>query len=215
MLLAAMPTASAAQIHACRSDDGSVQFQDRPCERVVSADAPATGGALRTPLGLHASWFENPPAHSLSATCDASGCTCGPIRRPFEGGPEQGVADALYLDGAWHRLENGVGRTRSAPAARSNEAAVCDVLMSQQTLRVYAEPVFAAMRTRARDAENRGYHRPEACEAGEAAACEALSDYERYRRVAADSVTLRRARTETDAVPGTSPRLNPAALSSR
>ena len=194
-LLSGLPytAADAQQIHACRDADGSMQFQDRPCERrAAAAAAPVAAETLRTPAGMHPSWFERPAAGGAAAQCEETGCTCSGISRPFRRGIEQAVADALYLDGAWHRLESDIAPSGSPDA---DLVALCDVLMSQRTLRLYAERALKTMRSRARDAENRGFHRPGACEAGEALACEALDDFLLYRRIVADSATLRQPRS--------------------
>ena len=199
-LLSGLPytAADAQQIHACRDADGTMQFQDRPCERRAAAATPVAAETLRTPAGMHPSWFERPAAGTAAAHCEETGCTCSGISRPFERGIEQAVADALYLDGAWHRLESDIAPADSPDA---DLAALCDVLMSQQTLRLYAERAFRTMRSRARDAENRGLHRPGACEAGEALACEALDDFLLYRRIVADSATLRQPRRAAGSPP--------------
>lgn len=221
--LSAMPAQAA--INACRSDDGTTIYQDRPCPiRLASPSPSRSRHTMRAPAGIHSTWFERPTLTDVRASCNGVGCECGSVTRTYENGLPQAVADALYLDGAWHRLETERSAARANDGARATQAgtqagtrvgthttrgsetlqeAVCDVLMSQRTLRQHAEPVLAALRKKSRAAEANGFDQPEHCDSGNALACEYLDAVALYRRVLLDLQTLRSPRDEpgTDTVP--------------
>lgn len=195
-----------ATIYACPTPSGGTQFQDRPCARAAAASTGAPVARSRAPVGLHASWFVRPPGSDVVARCDDDGCRCDALDRPFESGLALAVADALYVDGAWHRLENAVAeRAANAPDGpppetldRLVDEAACDVLISQRILRAHASGVLADLRRRARETEERGFDDGIACAAGDAVACEAEDALALYRRMVTDLVALRAPR-ERDA----------------
>lgn len=183
-----------AAIHVCRAADGTTVFQDRPCARtaLALADDPR---APRPPAGMHPSWFEPPSGTRARARCDESGCVCDTLSRPFDNGLALALADALYIDGAWHRYElhrnaaggiAGTGTDEAREPHREFVEAACDVLMSQQTLRRYTERVFGELRSRERAAEVRGFDRPTPCDDGNADACAYHHDVLLYRRMLTD-----------------------------
>jgi len=95
-----------AGIHACPMPSGGTIYQDRPCDedaRSPTAPVQRTRSELPT-IGLHSSWFERPMHAGDRAFCDKRGCECGQLENKFEFGLAQAVADALYIDGNWHRL---------------------------------------------------------------------------------------------------------------
>ena len=130
------------------------------------------------------------------------------------------MADALYLDGAWHRLEEAqAARRRDAfdgppPATldRRVDEAACDVMMSQRILRTHASDVLAGLRRRARETEERGYDDGIACETGDVVACEHVDALALYRRMVADLIALRTPTRRARARPVTAP-VHPAVRS--
>ena len=177
-----------------------MQFQDRPCADVPSA-SPARSEALgpsrrAPPLGIDPSWFERPAGSARAVLCDERGCECGPFERPFEAGIETAVAEALYLDGSWHRYEASAAALAAADAADAAlardelDAAACDVLMSQQTLRRYAERAARDLRRRAADAVDLGRDTPAACDGFSDTACAHYEALQLHRRVDADARAL-------------------------
>ena len=188
-----------AAIHACTLEDGHTVFQDRPCER----RAPSTGAATPTrstpPAGIHPSWFERPLEVVERARCDERECRCGSIRRSLDGTLPTAVADALYLDAAWHTYRTSVEAwRRNEPGGpdrdtlrRLGEEAACDVAISQQILNLHAEDVLGGLRALTREAEERGLDDPGACRAGNADACGYLDALALYRRMLDDLAVLR------------------------
>jgi len=188
-----------ASIHVCPVAGGGTVFQDRPCERGVSESGTRTDVPARSPAGVHRSWLARPAHTAERARCDSEGCSCGKLLRPLDGGIDIAVADALYLDGAWHRHDESVEAARNGtPDAPGREAlrraereATCDLLIAQQIIRLHAEPTMASLRQRVREAEERGLDDPLLCDTGDPRACESLDTIERYRRMAADLAALR------------------------
>ena len=220
-LASSLPATTAdAAIHACPTEDGTTVFQDRPCERRESVAAAARPTRARAPAGLHESWFTRPAGADVFASCDEHGCRCDAIARPFDSGLPLAVADALYLDGAWHRLEEALAaRRRDAfdgppPATldRRVDEAACDVMMSQRILRTHATDVLAGLRRRARETEERGYDDGIACETGDVVACEHVDALALYRRMVADLIALRTPRDERAPAPSPRPSTPPSGL---
>ena len=195
-------TPAGAAIYVCATPGGGKQFQDRPCARARAPSAATPTARGRTPVGLHESWFVRPPGSDVVARCDDGGCRCDALDRPFDGGLALAVADALYVDGAWHRFETALAeRAANAPDGpppatldRLVDEAACDVLISQRILRTHASAVLAELRRRARETEERGFDDGIACAAGDTIACEAEDALALYRRMVADLVALRAAR---------------------
>lgn len=204
LLCAATPSPARAAIHACPMPDGTVQFQDRPCERTAPPErdtgARAANLAHRAPpLGIDPSWFAVPSGTAHAALCDDRGCRCGPARRVFGAGLAVAVADALWLDGAWHRHARlaEVAEREGSPSARAAlDAAACDVLMSQDTLLRHGERALARLSRRAANAVDLGRDTEAACDGFSAGACR---DYEAlllHRRARADARALAAPRRE-------------------
>lgn len=194
-------------VYTCSTAAGDVQFQDRPCAKSVtqsSSDRPErSAGALSrraVPAGIHPSWFDQPPGVKRRAVCETQGCTCGGIKRRFDSGLHFAVSDALYLDGAWHRYDINVAglveamRADNPPAIREQQAileeAVCDILMSQQTLMEFADQELRRLRRAAQVAEDLGRDDESSCDGFSAAACETYMQLLSYRTLAADAGAL-------------------------
>lgn len=195
------PAPADAAIHACRTAGGAIQFQDRPCAtastatRGARAPAGVPGRAHRPPpLGIDPSWLEPPGGTAHAAICDARGCECGPSERTFHAGLGAAVAEALWLDGAWHRYEAAAAADAGGAVRAELEEAACDVLMSQATLLRHGERAMRDLARRAADARDLGRDTPEACDGFSETAC---GDYEAlvlYRRARADAKALARPR---------------------
>jgi hypothetical protein len=154
------------------------------------------------PFGIHESWFELPGQAEGRAFCDRRSCECGPLERKHEGTLDQAVADALYIDGSWHRYDTSYALWLDTPNNSSNiyqrradmiEAA-CTVMMSQQLLRDYADEVVAALRQNVLAAEERGFDVAEPCETGVATACEYYASVVLFRRMLDDARALQLSR---------------------
>lgn len=216
LLLFAPLERSNAAIHACPTLDGSVQYQDRPCSTRTSTNdragqgkgslrtdvGSAAGGAARRrppPAGIDESWFEKPAEGSYTALCDDNGCECGSLERTFDFGLEIAVADALYLDGAWHRYDAALqessapsgDRTPDAFALRAElEDAACEINIAQSTLRRFADRVLMELRRRARDAVDLGRDAPSACDGFSESACRDFESLQLYQRMLVDAKAL-------------------------
>ncbi|MEE9335879.1 MAG: DUF4124 domain-containing protein [Granulosicoccaceae bacterium] len=198
-LLAASNPASAA-IYACKTPNGTT-FQDNPC-KLVTASANGTVKKklfIKSPVDIEKSWLEKPPGASYTAWCDRNGCECGPYDRVFDAGMVLAVADALYLDGSWHRFENYAlqlaqeqhnGSKKIEIEAALTEAA-CNIRMSQTIIRKFTGRALKKLRTSKREAEDRGYDTPEACALEDMDACEIYSKFELYQRMMQDIKALK------------------------
>lgn len=186
----------------------------------------ATLTRSKLPAGMHNSWFDRPEFAVGTAICDRGGCQCGEIRRGHDSGLNFAVADSLYLDGNWHRYEAAIAQLQSASTgaaqARELEAGVsdaaCDILISQETLKRFGDEALRSMRTKARNAEDRGSDYPELCDTEtpsessddsndlarfdmasfkvfDEQACERYTDLIRYRNMVNDAQALRMPRT--------------------
>ncbi|NND92581.1 MAG: hypothetical protein HKN42_17140, partial [Granulosicoccus sp.] len=161
----------------------------------------------RLPFGIHASWFEVPGQAEGRAFCDRRGCECGAVERRHEGSLSRAVADALYMDGGWHRYEMSYQMWLRTPTSSGENherrtemiEAACNVMMSQQLLREYAEEVASRLRQQMLAAEERGYDEPEPCEMGIQGACKYFDAVLLYRRLLADSRALTISREEISA----------------
>ncbi len=214
LLLLAVQPASAA-VYTCPDGNGDVQFQDRQCERTQADDArtsstsrsTASQGARTLPAGADPSWFATPDGVAHQAFCDESGCECGPFVRSFDSGLTFAVADALYLDGAWHRYQSSIeslldatqsGENARAFALRTEvEAAACDILMSQQTLRQYADRELRKLQRRAQNAEDLGRDSEASCDGFSEAACRDYQAVLTYRSMQLDAKALGQPRGTT------------------
>jgi len=196
----AYPVTGSAAIYACLSGNTTV-FQDRPCE-VEQLPATARERAPELPLSIHESWLEIPEQADEEAFCDRRGCECGRSQRKHQNALAQAVADALYLDGSWHRYEASYEAWLAAPAGSTRKFetlnhmrdASCDVLMSQSLLSKFGDSVMKALAKRARDAEEKGFDIEQPCLEGVAEACEYYDDVLLYSRLKQDAYALRQAR---------------------
>ena len=189
-----------AGIHACPSPGGGTVFQDRPCSedaKPKNTNAPETRSEL--PLfGLHDSWFERPIHAGDRAFCDKRGCECGQLEDKFESGLAQAVADALYIDGNWHRYETGVDSwlNSKTTAAESYvmqlevQDAACEIMMAQETIRMFANDVLRVLQRRADQAIASGNDKPSACNGNSDKACTSYTHFELFRRMVIDLQAL-------------------------
>lgn len=187
-----------AAIFACPTADGGTVFQDRPCP-IPSPDPRSSQADQPLPLDIHASWFDAPPLAEQTAYCDQKACECGQQMRHHGASLELAVADALYIDGAWHRYYESVnawqrlaadsGDTRNSEYADLQESA-CTLMMSQQLLREFASDVALKLRREAGIAEARGFDTAEPCDAGIAGACHYLAVTQLYQRLLGDARAL-------------------------
>ena len=201
-LLAVVNPATAA-IYACSSASGTT-FQDNPCSVNVSA-APQTAKKKqisKMPADINKSWLEKPTEATYTPWCDRRGCECGPYTRVFDSGMVLAVADALYIDGSWHRYdgyalelakEQHNASKKIAIKATLDEAA-CNIRMSQTILRKFTSAALKELLVAKRYAEDRGYDTPEACDLEEVGPCEIYSKYELYKRMMQDIRSLKQPR---------------------
>lgn len=207
-VLACGTNPSAAGYFACALPDGGTQFQDQPCaalptpasdvSRAARRDSDRRrASAARPPAGIDESWFERPADVAYEPYCDERGCECGALERPFETGLPVAVADALFMDGAWHRydssviaLANATPPTDSFAARTELEDAACDVLMSQRTLTLFATQTLSSLRRRAQDAADLGRDEAGACDGFSDIACDDHQAYMLYQRMQLDLQAL-------------------------
>jgi len=204
-LLAVSSPVSAA-IYACKTPTGTT-FQDNPCKLVTASENKTVKKKQfnKLPIDIEKSWLEKPVGATYTAWCDRNGCECGPYERVFDAGLVLAVADALYLDGSWHRhdgyslqlaQEQHDGSKKIEIKAAMDEAA-CNIRMSQTILHKFTGRALKELRKSKRDAEDRGYDTPEACGLDDMDACEIYSKYELYQRMMQDIKALKLPR-ETD-----------------
>jgi len=197
-----------AGITACKLADGSVVFQDTAC--IVTpehrADKKPTNRPI--PLGIEKTWFDQPSVVPHLVACSSLGCDCGEYFREFKNGLPIAVADALYLDGSWHRLEatlaqlelTSKGSLEYHELADERDEAACNILMSQKTLRMFGQKAVDMLRTRKRYAEDMGWDNPNDCDAGLPNRCDHSDNIALYHRILSDSKALgRTARIGNDA----------------
>lgn len=198
LLLLGVPNGVQATIYSCATSNGGVVFQDLPCPLTSRRDRPAPK-KHQHPFQIHASWFEVPGQAEGRAYCDRRRCECGDMQRTLDRSLEQTVADALYMDGGWHRYETSYQLWLDAPASSASTHdlreqmvdAACNVMISQQILRKYADEVRARLHQKVLVAEERGFDQPEPCEADIKEACNYLNAVELYRRILSDAGALR------------------------
>ncbi len=201
LLLALLyPQALHAGINACKLADGSTVFQDSPCQIVPKATTTNKARQSRKiPFGIHASWFEKPSHAPDRAFCNPRGCDCGEFKRQFKYGLAQAVADAMYMDGNWHRhhsvderLSNiGSNSSKRYDLQKEAEEAACDILMSQNVLKQYAPDVLADLRKQKRSAEDLGLDNPDDCDGSDSPVCDAINAIMLYERLQIDLRVLR------------------------
>jgi len=191
-----------AGITKCTLADGSIVYQDTACKIKSKPESKKEQSAKTIPLGIEKTWFDPPGAVPHQVICTKSGCECSEYYREFEYGLAMAVADALYLDGSWHRLEGALTQLEFSSSsltgpeyrelARERDEAACDILMSQQTLRKFGESVLAKLRNKKRYAESMGYDNPDDCDAGNLSICEHTDNIVLYNRILADIQALRK-----------------------
>ena len=175
---------------------GSVVFQDIPCPVVQSGNS-GEPAKYRYPLAIHASWFELPEQANDRAYCSRKACECGDIESRHQGSLPQAVADALYLDGSWHRYESSYQQWLNIPSGIDDHSyrkqlvdAACHIMMSQSLLREYAEAVLSELKQRVRKAENLGFDIVGPCEQGIADACYHYDSVQLYKQLLKDAAAL-------------------------
>ena len=207
IILLFMAYASVAQpaVFACPSGE-SVIYQDRPCPISKKKETEVTS-RNQFPLAIHPSWFDLPEQVEERAFCDRSGCECGRLEQRHEVSLIQSVADALYLDGSWHRYESSYQKWLASPASSWESRqqreqmldASCHIMMSQLLLRKYADDIIEILKKRVRAAEERGFDIALPCEQGDAKACDYFASVEMYSRILRDAAALRRSRDGANA----------------
>ncbi|MFK8083094.1 MAG: hypothetical protein AB8B97_22665 [Granulosicoccus sp.] len=193
---------SEAAIFSCQSGDTTI-FQDRPCPQkdpIKTTKAPEQ----KFPLSIHESWFDIPERAEERAFCDRRGCECGRLEKIHQGSLAQSVADALYLDGSWHRYETSYQAWVEAPSSSSTSVALhqqmleasCEIMMSQTLLHTYAATVMRVLQKRTRIAEERGFDIKQPCLEEVAEACAYYDSVQLLSRLRSDAFSLRRVRGE-------------------
>lgn len=189
-------------IFSCPTADGSVTFQDTPCAVSKKPKKTEKKKVARVPFGIHESWFEKPEIVPDDAYCSEKGCQCDSYARDFDSGLALAIADALYLDGSWHRLTGKLSEFNNHYGSSAdqqhlkldvNEAA-CNILMSQKILKLYAEDVLKDLKRDKRYAENRGWDTYDECLDGNTTACDYADKTALYDRIQTDIKTLHASR---------------------
>jgi len=193
----------------CTLADGSVVFQDTACTVEPKPAAKPVSIANTIPLGIEESWFDSPGIKPNETVCTQRGCDCGKYFREFKNGLPMAIADALYLDGSWHRLEaklsqleiTALGSAEYELLKAERDEAACNISMSQKTLRMFGEKTLAKLRGQKRHAEDMGWDNPEDCDAGIARVCEHTDNIALYNRIRSDIRALSiAARTSDDSL---------------
>ena len=187
-------------IFACQSGNSMV-YQDVPCQIRQAADATVKN-APEYPLGMDASWFELPEQANERAFCDRRSCECGLIERKHQSTIALTVADALYIDGSWHRYQSSYDEWLAAPTSSTESYlhreemlnASCHIMMSQLLLKRYADDVMDRLKEKVQIAEERGFDNELPCEQGIAEACDYFESTQLYARLQRDAAALRRPR---------------------
>ncbi|MBX2839213.1 MAG: DUF4124 domain-containing protein [Gammaproteobacteria bacterium] len=202
-----------AAIYSCPIEGGGTVFQDRPCEDLetqkptaaaaqsYSAEDSQAQSRSRTglPENMHESWFERPSLANDHVWCDRVGCECGGLERSFRSGITQAVADALYLDGSWHRynsmveeLDKTIKHSFKYQELRLYiDVAACDIMMSQNILKRYGRRTLTELKRAADLALQMGQDDPTLCDAGDQEACKKHDAYELYELIKPDLESLK------------------------
>ncbi len=198
LLLLGLPEGVQATIYSCSTGNAGIIFQDMPCPLTPGKNKPAPK-KHKLPFEIHESWFEIPGQAEGRAYCDRRRCECGDMQRKLDGLLDQAVADALYMDGGWHRYETSHQLWIDAPASAASTPDLrdqmvedaCNVMISQKLLRKFADEVRTRLYQKSLTAEERGFDQPEPCQAGINEACSYLDAVQLYRRMLADALALR------------------------
>lgn len=203
LLILTYPITGNTAIFACQSGE-AVIFQDRPCpQKKPQANTQKTN--YRFPLSIHESWFELPAQAEERAFCDRRGCECGRLEKMHQDSLIQSVADALYLDGSWHRYDAAYQAWMQSPASSSESfdlreqmlEASCEIMMSQVLLRNYADDAVVILKKRVRTAEERGYDVELPCLQGIPEACAFYESVQLLTRLRQDASALKEERVES------------------
>lgn len=189
-------------IFACQSGQ-TVVYQDRPCPQEKPQENARKSG-YNFPLSIHESWFDLPEQAIERAFCDRRGCECGRIEKKHHDTLIQSIADALYLDGSWHRydtvhqawLESAAATTKAYELKDQMLEATCEIMMSQTLLRNYADDAIKILKKRVRTAEELGFDVELPCEQGIPQACEFYESVQLLNRLITDASALRQERVE-------------------
>lgn len=179
-------------------------YQDSPCPFKKSLK-PTSKASNGYPLAIHESWFEIPEQAQERAFCDRRGCECDHQVKKHQNSLIKAIADALYIDGSWHRyeasyqvwLQTPTSSPESFEAHDLMQEASCDVMMSQTLLRKFANDAMVILRKHMRTAEERGYDVEQPCLDGIPEACELFDFVQYYKQIQIDSASLRRSRFES------------------
>lgn len=206
-----LPSVNAlAAIYACPTGDGDTAYQDRPCAIAKAPETSKTTGNANAsesrgqfPLGLHPSWFIAPAFAPQPAYCDRLGCDCARQTRNFRQGLDAAVADALFLEAAWHRYSAQVIEKETDPPRGlaflqlqvDIEESACDIQMSQTTIRNYVVRAVKKIESKAELAEKRGNTDYSQCENPSSTECNDVEAYQLHQRVLMDLETLRSPRS--------------------
>lgn len=202
-----LPQNAYSTINACRLADGTVTFQDTACPVIPKAKVKKAPKKAAIPFGIEKTWFDMPAVVPDRAICTDSGCHCGMFSRKFKNGLPLAIADALYLDGSWHRLDSTIVQLQDeslssiaqADLRKARDEAACNILMSQQVLRSFGDDVLRELRDKKRYAEDRGLDDPAECDAGDTLVCSYTDLIMVYERIQSDIKAMRgRARIESD-----------------
>lgn len=198
--LLAASCSAVAGVYSCKTASGVV-FQDSPC---ALAKAPENKPKVknsrnRQPAGIHKSWLEKPEGSRYSAWCDINGCECGPYDKAFDAGSQLAVADALYLDGSWHRFDNlklqllseAHDASKKFQISTDLEETSCEILMSQKVIKKFIRSTLKELKSIKVEAEARGYDTPDACDGSDSVACDYYSKMELYQRMLLDIKALK------------------------
>jgi len=186
-------------IYACRLADGTVTFQDTVCTEAPKAEVQKTVKKNDIPFDIEKTWFDEPAVVPDRAICTKTGCHCDMFSRKFKSGLSLAIADALYLDGSWHRLDSTLMQLEQTDLSfvdqsdlmKERDEAACNILMSQQTLRMFGKDVLRELRNKKRYAEDRGLDDPADCDAGDDLVCEYTDLIMVYDRLQLDIRALR------------------------
>ena len=193
-----------AGVYACAKAGGGTVFQDNPCPVVKAPELAPKPKATNFPLGIHNSWFDKPEHAPDKAFCSKRSCDCGPFVRRNKAGMTQAIADALYLDGSWHRLENALLALEKVQLEQRNDydaryevqEASCNILMSQKILLKYAKATVSKLADSRQQVESNQEEIIKQCDNGKKAACQLLDDRYLHQQITADAQALERNRLQ-------------------
>lgn len=164
-------------------------------------------GMRLIPAGMDPSWFIRPPATTSQARCTNETCECNAQSYSYGGDKARAVAQALYIDGNWHRYQLLVNGSTGEPPGNVDTAigtaagsavhaakiarAACEVMVAQYILIHETEAVLRELRNRLAIGRARGFDQDGQCIQGDEAACTYQDDLRRYRMLQTDIGALR------------------------